>query len=489
MNLRKIRILAFIIWVFFGMGSINFSLSPASVFALDASPAENPPRIESQPRAFESYSALSQAPLAALEWTYHKSSDQLHPDGNEQQFIWFMNRARTNPALEGAWLANTGDARVQSAINYWGVDLAVLQAEFNTLTAKPPAAFDVRLYNAARAHSLDLIARDAQDHVGQFSLVQSSGFQYLQLRGNVFSYADDALYGHAAFNIDWGDDGGDGTGMQDGRGHRMAIMSIDGNYTNVGLAAVPETDPGTSVGPLVVTGNYGYADTRNANHYNRFLVGTVWQDANSNDQYDPGEGMPGITIMPDSSDFFAITANSGGYAFPVVSAGTYQVTFSGNGITAPVTRISIIGATSALLDLKYTGGNANEPQAFTLPASQIAVDSVNLNGTVYANGFATDYYFQYGTNAQYGTTTPVDSVSTDTSVSAAIAGLNADTLYHYRLVAANGQGTSYGSDQTFQTLSSPTTGASGAPAAGSSGSSGSSGCFIGILSWNAAGDS
>ena len=80
------------------------------------------------------------------------------------------------------------------------------------------------------------------------------------MRGNVFSYADIALYAHAGFNVDWG--GNDGTGMQTGRGHRMAIMSIDGDYTNVGLAAVPESErPPPQVGPLVVTGNYAYAAT------------------------------------------------------------------------------------------------------------------------------------------------------------------------------------------------------------------------------------
>ena len=59
--------------------------------------------------------------------------------------------------------------------------------------------------------------------------------------------------------------------MQPGRGHRMAIMSVDGDYTNVALAAVPESDDSTQVGPLVVTGNYCKANTGATNHYNRFL--------------------------------------------------------------------------------------------------------------------------------------------------------------------------------------------------------------------------
>jgi hypothetical protein len=480
MKLRKNRTWTLAAWALIWTGAIILSPSPAAVLAQSASPAPNPPRVELQPSAIEVHSALSQAPLAAQEWTHHKTSDHLHPDGNEQQYIWLMNRARANPAQEGAWLANTADARIESAISYWHVDLAVMQAEFDGYDAKPPAAFDVRLYYAARAHALDLIARDAQDHTGQFDHIPVFGFHYLQLRGNVFSYALDALYGHAAFNIDWGDYGNDGTGMQNPRGHRLAIMSIDGDYTNVGLAAVPESDASTEVGPLVTTANFCYADTAYADHYNRLLVGTVWRDANANDQYDPGEGMGGITVMPDRGDFFAVTANSGGYAFPVVSAGIYQVTFSGSGITTPVTRISVVAATSMLLDLKYTGSNANEPQAFTLPASEIAANTVNLNGSVYTNGFSTDYYFQYGTTTNYGATTPVDSVAADTAITAAISGLTEGTQYHYRLVATNGQGTSYGSDLTFQTASSSSTSASAPPAPSTSGSGGG-GCFIGIL--------
>ena len=484
MNLSKIRILKIILWAFFWTGAINLSPFPAPVLAQNASPAPNPPRIESQPSGFQMHSALSQAPLAAREWTYHKTSDGLHPDGNEQLFMWLMNRARSNPAQEGAWLANTGNARIERAIRYWGVNLAVMQAEFDGIDAKPPAAFDIRLYTAARSHSLDLIARDAQDHDGQFVHVRDAGFQYLQLRGNVFSYTENALYGHAAFNIDWGYDGGDGTGMQDPRGHRLAIMSIDGDYTNVGLAAVAESDPGTNVGPLVTTANFAYADAYYANHQNRFLVGTVWQDANDNEQYDPGEGMPGITVMPDSGDFFAVTANSGGYAFPVVSQGTYQVTFSGTGITAPVIRMAVVGATSVLLDLRYTGNNASEPQAVTSPATDITLDTVNLSGTVYANGYSTDYYFQYGTTTSYGSTTPADSVSSDSTVTAVVSGLTENTTYHYRLVATNDQGTSFGSDQTFQTASSPTTGGTSSSPAGttdSGGGGGGGGCFIGLL--------
>jgi hypothetical protein len=293
------------------------------------------------------------------EWLYHKTSNNLHPDNNEQQMMWLMNRARSNPTQEGIWLAIVDDANVQNAISEdnFDVDLDILMAEFEAIAVKPPAAFDVRLYNAAKAHSDDLIDRNAQDHDGQFDKVTAAGFSYMAIRGNVFSYAINPVYGHAGFNIDWG--GNDGTGMQTGRGHRQAIMAMDGNYTNVGIAMVSETDRATDVGPFVITGNYASANVNSTNHYNRFLVGTVWEDLNGNDMYDPGEGIENITVRPDQGNYYAVTSNSGGYAVPV-NAGDYIVTFSGTGIGADITKAVSVGSTSVLLDLLFTGNASDD---------------------------------------------------------------------------------------------------------------------------------
>ena len=60
--------------------------------------------------------------------------------------LWLMNRARANPTQEGVWLATMTDPDVASARSYFGVNLTVLQSAFATIAAKPPAAFDVRLY-------------------------------------------------------------------------------------------------------------------------------------------------------------------------------------------------------------------------------------------------------------------------------------------------------------------------------------------------------
>lgn len=315
------------------------------------SPAPDPPQIshgDAQNLDAPPSDRPAQAAAPTTEWMLHKTADNQHPDNNEQQMVWLMNRARSNPTQEGIWLATSDDPAIAGGRTFYEVDTAVLQAEFASYDAKPPAAFDRRLYQAAKAHSDDLISRDAQDHDGQIQRVIDAGFSFTSYRGNVFAYAGSALNAHAAFNIDWGP--GTDDGMQTSRGHRKAIMSLDGDYTNVGLAVVPESDAGTNVGPLVVTGNYVGAGNA-ADHYNRFIVGTVWQDNNSNQMYDPGEGIGGVTVMPDKGTYYAVTAASGGYAIPITAPGSYTVTFSG---AASGQQNVTVGSDSVLLDLNVS---------------------------------------------------------------------------------------------------------------------------------------
>jgi len=454
------------------LAAFTAALLPAqsSEAAYDRIPEPGPPTIELEaPEAPGAKAAADvMAPSATTEWTYHKTGDNLHPDGNEQQMLWLLNRARSDPAQEGAWLATETDPDIAAARSFWSVNLSVLQNEFAAIPAKPPAAFDVRLYNAAKAHSDYLISIDSQTHDGQFSRIDAAGFKYTSAAGIVFSYSEHTVYGHAGFNIDWGP-GTDGT--QDPPGHRNAIMSVSGNYTNVGYAVVAESNPSTDVGPQVITGDLCYANTGYPDHYNRFLVGTVWVDSNGNDQYDPGEGIGGVTAEPDQGTYYAVTANSGGYAIPITAAGTYEVTFSGSSITTPVTRTVTVGSTSVLLDLKYAGDNT-APEANTASATSVGKSSAVLHGTVIPNGSSTTYYFEYGTTNAYGSQTTSRTTGIDLSVAETITGLSADTTYHYRLVATNASGTSFGPDRTFQTT---------APASSSDGGGGGGGggpCLI-----------
>jgi hypothetical protein len=98
------------------------------------------------------------------------------------------------------------------------------------------------------------------------------------------------------------------------------------------------------------------------------------------------------------------------------------------------------------------------PGATTGPAQDITQTQATLTGTVDPNGVDTVYSFEYGTTTAYGLQTgEVAAGAGDGDVDAAIpvTGLTSDTLYHYRLVATNADGTVRGADRTFRTAAPP----------------------------------
>jgi uncharacterized surface anchored protein len=87
------------------------------------------------------------------------------------------------------------------------------------------------------------------------------------------------------------------------------------------------------------------------------------------------------------------------------------------------------------------------------PASSITQTTATLNATVASNGGeVTGCEFRYGPTSAYGTSAPCTPPSgAGGPVSASITGLSPSTTYHFTIVAANGTGTSVGSDLTFAT--------------------------------------
>ena len=88
-------------------------------------------------------------------------------------------------------------------------------------------------------------------------------------------------------------------------------------------------------------------------------------------------------------------------------------------------------------------------------ASEVKATEAKLNGTMNPEALESKYYFQYGTTRAYGAkTTEVNAGSGVSTVTAsqAISGLVSSTTYHYRLVAVNSSGTTYGEDYTFTTV-------------------------------------
>ena len=94
------------------------------------------------------------------------------------------------------------------------------------------------------------------------------------------------------------------------------------------------------------------------------------------------------------------------------------------------------------------------PAVTTNPATSVASSSATLNGSLNPRGATTTVNFQYGTTTSYGSTTAMQTQTGTTvrAITANISGLTANTTYHFRIVAHNGGGASFGADRTFTTL-------------------------------------
>jgi alpha-tubulin suppressor-like RCC1 family protein len=103
-----------------------------------------------------------------------------------------------------------------------------------------------------------------------------------------------------------------------------------------------------------------------------------------------------------------------------------------------------------------------EPIATTRGPSAVGASQATLHGYVSPRGLATSYWFEYGTSTDYGSRVPVPEASVGTTgqpVSEAVE-LQPQAAYHYRLVASNADGTSYGADEAFSTGAPSVTGVS-----------------------------
>jgi hypothetical protein len=117
---------------------------------------------------------------------------------------------------------------------------------------------------------------------------------------------------------------------------------------------------------------------------------------------------------------------------------------------------------AAVNSFEKTVGN---DQSFTTPqppsitsfnAINVAAQSADLVATIHPNGYAAEYWFEYGLTKNYGTTVPVpvgeitEELESVHSIDVPISGLEEKT-YHFRLTAKSkaGWGTVVTEDQTF----------------------------------------
>ncbi len=327
------------------------------------------------------------------------------PSAEEQLLLEWINRFRLDPDGEAARLTGAGaPAGVQGALTYFGVSVSALQTQLAALSAVAPLAWNGNLADAADGHNQAMIDADQQTHQapGEPDLGQratNAGYVWNGLGENVYAFSNDVAYGHAGFVIDWGYDAEDinggslypdwqtrGDGMQDPPGHRNNLISS--SFTEIGISVVAENDPGTSVGPQLITQDFG----RRAGYQAQF-VGVVINDGDGDSFYDIGEGLSGVSILlqrQGGGSYTTTSWSSGGWQI-AVPAGTYTITFSGGGLSAPIVETATLGSVNVKVDgIGVAGGGSTTPTAgpdtLTGTAAADTINGLDGNDTIAGGG-------------------------------------------------------------------------------------------------------
>ncbi len=145
----------------------------------------------------------------------------------------------------------------------------------------------------------------------------------------------------------------------------------------------------------------------------------------------------------------------------------------GSNFSGPTEVSAVIsGGTGAALHYRFTATNASgegwgvnraaAPAAVldvkTDPATEVDMDSATFHGSFNPDSISTTYKFQYGLNTEYRQETPAQgpvSGASSQPASAAVAGLQSGRTYHFRLIAINADGVTFGEDQEITTPSPP----------------------------------
>jgi hypothetical protein len=252
------------------------------------------------------------------------------PTDIEQYYLELLDDARFNPPAYGASL---------------GIDLS------NVAPAQP-LAMNSLLVEAARLHSQDMIAEDYFSHDSPQGLdpgdrVALTGFDATGWAESIETNTQPSQYG-GAFSANYASwDAGYSLsdlivdqGVPD-LGHRIMLLDIGGldqTMRQVGIGIASQVTPSGGYSYQQTDTTIDLASTANTTPY---LTGVVFDDTTGNGEYEPGEGLGGVTISVAGVGS-TTTMDSGGYSIQL-APGTYTATASGGGLPSPISYTFVMG--------------------------------------------------------------------------------------------------------------------------------------------------
>jgi len=195
------------------------------------------------------------------------------------------------------------------------------------------------------------------------------------------------------------------------------------------------------------------------------ITAVTSEDAHFSATIDPGGADPAF----DTSWHFQCIPSCGDLTGPVVEGASGTVEVDATGLE-PSTFYTV------RLFASNKGGEAKDTETFrtggagplikSFAAGPVQSDRVMLNGEVDPRGSSTEYWFEWGTSDCSASGSPCQSIPAERDASAGdgpyfrwvqrrLAGLQPQTTYHFRLVAANEVGTTEGPDEEFTTAAPP----------------------------------
>ena len=172
--------------------------------------------------------------------------------------------------------------------------------------------------------------------------------------------------------------------------HRMNLLNTDASYPvyrEIGISAVASSI--SNFGPLVITEDFGTP----ANSGTAYLVGVVYDDSNNSGAYDEGEGLGGVTVTPDGTNFYAVTTGTGGFVIPLPTSGSGTLTIIASGGSlggARVKTVQYTAGTNVKVDFTTADPVSAAPAlpvvAMTAPSTAAKVSGKLGKITVWRNG-------------------------------------------------------------------------------------------------------